>query len=624
MVNRARSRPGLIFRGSGNTSNSGGAVAATNMTWADLSPTTFGDGTEITWAQGAINYTFYNADVVVYGMTPGGVASAISAKRAGASVLLVGGWREFQPGGMMTGGLSYQDFGKYTITTPGTICKAVFTRANAIAGTTDTNPLTVANISHAPRVWKQAFEEFIAAEGITLVYTTGITGNSTKVGTRTKSFITRDNKKFTAKRFIDWTYEGDLMKASGISYTVGREARDAVTDPDNGYLGPVLATDVYTYYDNTVISVDPYITPGVSGSGVLPGVNPGPYPAVGDADGNVQAGAFRMNLNHNLVGSPVSANFIPFPNTPPSGYNALNYEHFARACASLTAKGEVFVSTGGTPTTWRQATHVLIQGTDTSQYDVNNALLPFSDRTPPGPYDTVNKRMLGGIAEYVEADYTRREEIWQEHMSYILGFWYFLQYSGDSRIPSAMVDAWLSWGLDVREWNTVYGSDPLHFPTQLYIRIGRRMVGDFVWHTNDITATDGTTPRSTKTIAQSSYPLDSHFHQQIISGGLVRAEGGFNSPTYGGTDKIAPVPYEICLPKVTEETGMLVGFCASTTSEAFASYRIEPCLMLVGESLGVAAAMAALDVTDPNMQDINYSTLRTTLLANGMVLPQVN
>ncbi|MGA1808678.1 MULTISPECIES: FAD-dependent oxidoreductase [Sphingobium] len=68
-----------------------------------------------------------DADVVVYGATPAGVIAAVSAANLGASAVLIGGWREIQPGGMLAGGLSWTDIrdidavGGYARTTMATL-----------------------------------------------------------------------------------------------------------------------------------------------------------------------------------------------------------------------------------------------------------------------------------------------------------------------------------------------------------------------------------------------------------------------------------------------------------------------------------------------------------------------
>ena len=44
----------------------------------------------------------------------------------------------------------------------------------------------------------------------------------------------RSGKVFRGKVFIDATYEGDLMAAAGVRYTVGREANSVYGETLNG------------------------------------------------------------------------------------------------------------------------------------------------------------------------------------------------------------------------------------------------------------------------------------------------------------------------------------------------------------------------------------------------------
>ena len=43
-------------------------------------------------------------------------------------------------------------------------------------------------------------------------------------------------QQFTARVFIDCTYEGSLMKLAGVSYTFGREANSTYGEPSAGRL----------------------------------------------------------------------------------------------------------------------------------------------------------------------------------------------------------------------------------------------------------------------------------------------------------------------------------------------------------------------------------------------------
>ena len=80
--------------------------------------------------------------------------------------------------------------------------------------------------------------------------------------------------------FIDATYEGDLLAAAGVTYTIGREANSQYGETLNG----VQANDTSltlsgslsanSRHHNFVQGVDPYIIPGDPSSGLLPGISP--------------------------------------------------------------------------------------------------------------------------------------------------------------------------------------------------------------------------------------------------------------------------------------------------------------------------------------------------------------
>ena len=66
--------------------------------------------------------------------------------------------------------------------------------------------------------------------------------------------------------FIDATYEGDLMAAAGVTYTVGRESNDAYGETLNG-----VQVGMSRYHQFAGF-VDPYIERGNPESGLLPGI----------------------------------------------------------------------------------------------------------------------------------------------------------------------------------------------------------------------------------------------------------------------------------------------------------------------------------------------------------------
>src|SRR5438552_7071438 len=77
-----------------------------------------------------------------------------------------------------------------------------------------------------------------------------------------------DGLEIEAKVFIDATYEGDLMAKAGVSYAVGRESAAQYGEPLNGVRAKTPLHQFLT-------KVDPYVTPGDPGSGLVPLIQSG-------------------------------------------------------------------------------------------------------------------------------------------------------------------------------------------------------------------------------------------------------------------------------------------------------------------------------------------------------------
>ncbi len=167
----------------------------------------------LAWAE-ALQAEPTRADVVVYGATPAGIAAAVAAERAGASVVLLEHGARI--GGMMASGLGHTDVGdKRTI---GGFAAEVFHRISEKYGADHT-------YYFQPHVGSQVFDEILAPTDIRLM-TSRTIESVNKQGARLTAVECTDGSRFEASAFVDASYEGDLMALAGVRYIVGRESRD--------------------------------------------------------------------------------------------------------------------------------------------------------------------------------------------------------------------------------------------------------------------------------------------------------------------------------------------------------------------------------------------------------------
>ena len=143
--------------------------------------------------------------------------------------------------------------------------------------------------------------------------------------------------------------------------------------------------------------------------------------------------------------------------------------------------------------------------------------------------------------------------------------------SADARLPEWLRKEISPWGLPKDEFRDTGG-----WPTQLYIRAARRMVGQSVINQNfcehPVVREDS--------VDLGSYSLDSHVCQRLVKDGAVIHEGGF----YHRLEKPYPIPFTAIVPREDECENLLVTFCVSATHVAFASVRMEPPFMILSES----------------------------------------
>ena len=111
-----------------------------------------------------------------------------------------------------------------------------------------------------------------------------------------------------------------------------------------------------------------------------------------------------------------------------------------------------------------------------------------------------------------------------------------------------------------------------------------------------------------------SYSLDSHYCQRLVDNGFVIEEGGFYQRIPGPY----PVSFRSLTPKPGECENLLVPACCSASHVAYASVRMEPVFMILGQS-SATAAVQAID-GGVSVQNTDYEKLRERLTTDGQVL----
>jgi hypothetical protein len=218
--------------------------------------------------------------------------------------------------------------------------------------------------------------------------------------------------------------------------------------------------------------------------------------------------------------------------------------------------------------------------------------------------------LVGACNGWCEADEAGRAAIWEAHKEYTLELYRFL--TTDSAVPAGIRGKYAKLGLCKDEF-----PDDGHFSPALYVREGRRMKGLVVVSQKDILED----PAKDDPIVISSFPIDSHDCQRVAlkDGGVIN-EGTIFPVRMKGKGHGYPyhIPYRAILPKPAECINLLVPVALSCTHVAISSIRVEPTWMILGQSAGIAAALAAKEGV--TVQNLPYPKLRGRLLAQGQVL----
>ena len=501
------------------------------------------------------------ADVIVYGATPGGFCAAIAAAREGAKVVLLE--PSAHVGGVNTGGLSFSD----------------------------SNQTVRSTLLGLFEEWHQRIAADYAARGVKLPYDVAVKDNSVwtyephvaaritdamlkeagvKVLTKQQlEGVEKDGAKIvglrttagmhTAKVFIDATYEGDLMAKAGVVWHLGRESRDEFGESYAGRQYPKQKMAINGFDANGLPL--PFITT----------VHQGDDQA---GEQTVMVYSFRLCL------TKTPANRVAFP--APKAYDPARFELVRR----------YFQKYPNAPLPWD------LYPLPGDKFDANNGIGKM-----------FSMGLVGEANGWCASDPAVRAKLWEKHKQYTLEFYQFL--TTDDAVPTKIRATMAELGLCRDEF-----PETDHWSPQLYVREGRRMDGRYTLTQKDVLEQ----PLKDDPIAVSSFPIDSHDCRRIALPDGVLNEGTIMPVRMPGRPHgfAYHIPYRAITPSTSECSNLLVPVALSATHVAYCSVRVEPTWMTIGQSAGIAAALAAK--AGVTVQALDYANLRERLLAQHQVL----
>ena len=383
-----------------------------------------------------------------------------------------------------------------------------------------------------------------------------------KKGNRINKVILENNTEIKAKVFIDASIEGHLLHFAGITTETIREGNEKYGENLNG----IQEVNTFKQFQ---VEVDPYVIEGDATSGLIPTIQPGELGNHGDPSPFIQGFCFRMCLTN------VEDNRIPIDK--PEDYNPRRYEIYRRY---LKEGGRLFKPVANR----------------------------HNGKTDIGSWHDLSANLYGENWEYPSGNYEKQDSIINYHRSFTLGLLWFLQH--DESVDSLTRADWKGWGLPKDEF-----TDNGNWPRRLYIRSARRMVSDYVIteYNADINKKD----TISDPVALAWWPPDMHHARRIVKDGKAYNEG-FTHVENDRSWKPFKISFQASVPKKTEAINLLTPTCLSSSYVGYGSIRIVPTFMVLGQSIGAAAAIAVSESVD--IQDIPYGDLEKILHKQGQIL----
>jgi len=522
-------------------------------------------------------------DIIIIGGTPSGIMAAITASRMGKKALILE--RTTHLGGLPANGLGATD-----ISTRGStrglfleFINRIRKHYEEIYGSDSQQVQDCSEGYHfEPRVAEKVFQEMIESEKlIDVLYSYQFDANPEFIQMKERYIesirvFNRKNKiheTFSGHVFIDATYEGDLIAAAGVPYFVGREGYEQFGEP--------YAGRVYKYWNG----------PSAEGSTLL-------------GDNAIQSFNYRLCLT-DLAGNifniqkPESycrEEYLSLIDDVKTGMHTGNQirqltQEQAEENKKRVERGEAPEVPGMPQGIWRITNMVKLPNQKT---DANNQHLAFISTDLPEenwPWPTSGWKWRDKFAERLK--------------NYTLGLFWFAQ--NDPDLPEWFKKETRKWGLAKDEY-----VDNGHFPRQVYVREGRRMIGKYFFTAQDaLSEKEGSRPPIHSTsITSSHYAIDSHAVRKREPG-RAHLDGFLNYSTRPYT-----VPFGVILPEKVEN--LLSPVPVSGSHLGFSTLRMEPCWMALGQAAGVAAVLSINSST--TVQKIEIDALQKVLLNQNAIL----